>query len=70
MQKRWKKCKGCAYRNQCTGSKDHVRVVSRHVWEEYMEEVEGIHHQTEMKEIYQKRKEAIEQVIADGKNMG
>jgi hypothetical protein len=35
-----------------------------------MEEVEGIHHQTEMKEIYQKRKEAIEQVIADGKNMG
>ena len=62
-----KKCKDCPYQNQCTGSKDHVKVVSRHVWEGYMEEVEEIRHQTGMKEIYQKRKETIERVFADGK---
>lgn len=32
-----------------------------------MEEVEEIRHQTGMKEIYQKRKETIERVFADGK---
>ena len=62
-----KKCKDCPYQNQCTGSKDHVKVVSRHVWEGYMEEVEEIRHQTGMKEVYQKRKETIERVFADGK---
>ena len=62
-----KKCKDCPYQNQCTGSKDHVKVVSRHVWEGYMEKVEEIRHQTGMKEIYQKRKETIERVFADGK---
>ncbi|WP_197092227.1 transposase, partial [Enterocloster citroniae] len=59
--------KDCPYQNQCTGSKDHVKVVSRHVWEGYMEKVEEIRHQTGMKEIYQKRKETIERVFADGK---
>ena len=62
-----KKCKDCPYQNQCTGSKDHVKMVSRHVWEGYMEKVEEIRHQTGMKEIYQKRKETIERVFADGK---
>ena len=32
-----------------------------------MEEVEEIRHQTGMKEVYQKRKETIERVFADGK---
>lgn len=32
-----------------------------------MEKVEEIRHQTGMKEIYQKRKETIERVFADGK---
>lgn len=29
-------CKGCRYLKQCTESKDHVKVVTRHVWEEYI----------------------------------
>ena len=62
-----KQCRGCPYRDQCTGSKDYVKVVCRHVWENYMEEVEEIRHQIGMKEIYQKRKETIERVFADGK---
>lgn len=60
-------CRDCPYRNQCTKSKDHVKVVTRHVWEDYMEEAEEIRHTLGMKEKYQKRKETIERVFADGK---
>ena len=60
-------CKDCPYLNQCTNSKDHVKVVTRHVWEEYMEEAEEIRYTLGMKEKYQKRKETIERVFADGK---
>ena len=41
--------------------------VYKRQWEGYMEKVEEIRHQTGMKEIYQKRKETIERVFADGK---
>ena len=38
------KCAGCQYLSQCTESKDHVKLVTRHVWEEYMEAAEDIRH--------------------------
>lgn len=61
------KCKNCPYLNQCTESKDHIKVVTRHVWERYMEQVEEIRHTRGTKEIYQKRKQTIERVFADAK---
>lgn len=60
-------CKECPYRGQCTGSRDNVKVVTQHVWENYMEETEDIRHTTGIKERYQKRKETIERVFADAK---
>ena len=57
-----KKCKDCPYQSQCTGSKDHVKVITRHVWENYMEQVEEIRHTKGIKEIYQQRKQTIERV--------
>lgn len=30
-------CEGCQYLSQCTASKNHVKLVTRHVWEDYME---------------------------------
>lgn len=62
-----KKCRDCPYRSQCTESTNHVKVVTRHVWERYMEEAEDIRHTKGIKEIYQKRKESIERVFADAK---
>ena len=35
-------CEGCQYLSQCTASKDHVKLVTRHVWEDYMETCEDI----------------------------
>ncbi|WP_317077662.1 transposase, partial [Clostridium neonatale] len=41
--------------------------ICRHVWEEYMEQVEDIRHIKGMKEIYMLRSQTIERVFADAK---
>lgn len=60
-------CKSCPYLEQCTHSKNHVKVVTRHVWEEYMEVCEDIRHTTGMKELYSHRKETIERIFGTAK---
>lgn len=60
-------CESCPHLNQCTKSKEHVKVVTRHVWEEYIETCEEIRHTQGMKEIYDLRKETIERVFGDAK---
>ena len=62
-----KACDNCPFLNQCTQSKNHVKVICRHVWEEYMEQVEDIRHIKGMKEIYMLRSQTIERVFADAK---
>lgn len=62
-----KECENCPYKKKCTESSTNTKVVTRHVWENYMEQAEDIRHTIGMKEIYQKRKETIERVFADGK---
>lgn len=60
-------CSSCPYISQCTNSKNHVKVISRHVWEEYLEECEEIRHTLGSKAIYDLRKETIERVFGDAK---
>ena len=62
------KCKNCPFLEKCTASKNYQKVVTRHVWEEYREEVvDHIRHTDKWKEIYPKRKETIERCFADAK---
>ena len=61
------KCKDCPYRKYCTNSKDHVKVVQRHIWEHYMEKAEDIRHTIGIKQIYSLRSQTIERVFADAK---
>ena len=61
------KCKDCPFRKQCTESKECVKVVTRHVWENYLETVEDIRHTRGIKEIYSLRSQTIERVFADAK---
>ena len=56
-------CEGCPHLSQCTLSRNHVKVVTRHVWEGYMERAEEIRHTLGNKEIYARRKETIEQIF-------
>ena len=60
-------CQKCEYIHKCTNSQNNVKVITRHIWEEYLEKVEDIRHTDGMKEIYAKRKETIERVFADAK---
>ena len=60
-------CKGCPYLSQCTNSKDYVKMITRHVWEDYMEICEDIRCQIGNKERYKKRKETIERLFGTAK---
>ena len=60
-------CSTCTHLHQCTESKDHVKLITRHVWEKYMEKAEDIRHTIGNKEIYQQRKETIERIFGTAK---
>lgn len=60
-------CKSCRYLSMCTGSKNHQKVVTRHVWQNHLEEVEHLRQHQHVKQIYAKRKETVERVFADAK---
>ena len=60
-------CRNCPMRTQCTESKNCVKVVTRHVWADYLERAEDIRHSPEGKEVYALRKETIERVFGDAK---
>ncbi len=60
-------CEKCPYLTQCTNSKSHQKVVTRHVWEDYMDKADDYRHMPEYRAIYEERKETIERVFADAK---
>ena len=60
-------CKSCPYLSQCTESKTHEKVITRHIWEDYLELCEDIRYGIGMKEKYQKRKETIERLFGTAK---
>jgi len=60
-------CENCPCLERCTESKSHVKVVTRHVWQEYMEIAEDIRYGIGMKEVYERRKETIERVFGTAK---
>ena len=60
-------CEKCEFLGQCTASKNHVKVVTRHVWEEYMEACEDIRYTEGMRELYSHRKDTIERIFGTAK---
>ncbi|MED1457852.1 transposase, partial [Bacillus smithii] len=60
-------CKDCPFLSKCTQSKEHKKLIQRHVWEFYLEEADHLRHTQENKSIYARRKETIERVFADAK---
>ena len=57
----------CPLLNQRTKSKNHQRVIRRHVWGDLMDEAEHLRLMHRNKSIYKKRKQAIERIFADAK---
>lgn len=60
-------CENCPQISQCTESKDHTKMIMRHVWEEDMEKAEEIRYGIGNKQIYQLRKETIERIFGTAK---
>ena len=60
-------CSDCPYISQCTESKNHVKLVTRHIWEDYIEKCEDIRLSIGMKELYSLRKETIERLFGTAK---
>lgn len=60
-------CKSCPYLSKCMESKEHEKVIIRHIWEEYLETSEDIRHTLGNKEIYMLRKETKERLFESAK---
>ena len=63
------KCAHCPYLSQCTASKDHVKLVTRHVWAEYLEQAEENRYTYGIREWYALRKETTERDFAQAKEL-
>ena len=62
-------CAHCPLLEQCTQSANHVKVLTRHVWERSKERIDK-HRLTEWgRAIYQRRKETVERSFADAKEL-
>jgi transposase len=62
-----KHCKGCPFKERCGANEKGQKVMTRHIWQEYMDLVEQLRRTERGKEIYAMRKETIERVFADAK---
>lgn len=62
-----KQCENCPLKDRCTQSQNSTKVITRHIWQEYLDEAEFTRHTRRWKEIYPRRKETIERVFAENK---
>ncbi|MGL5616963.1 MAG: IS1182 family transposase [Sarcina sp.] len=60
-------CLKCPLKSQCTQSKNAQKVVTRHIWQENLEEAQHLRHDNYVKSVYKRRKETIERIFADAK---
>lgn len=62
-------CKDCPLLLQCTHSTNHIKVLTRHVWQDAKERIDA-HRKTGVgKKLYARRKETVERSFADGKQL-
>ena len=60
-------CRNCPTREKCTKAQNCQKTVTRHIWQDYIEQCEDIRYTPKYQELYKKRKETIERVFADAK---
>lgn len=62
-------CKSCDFLNRCTSSRNHTKVITRHVWEDSRERANNNRLSEYGKQIYKRRKETVERSFADSKQL-
>ena len=49
-------CANCPLLARCTKSKDHRKIIERHIWAHHVEEADHLRHQNDIKQIYARRR--------------
>jgi transposase len=62
-----KYCCTCSERERCTQSRNHTKVITRHIWATYLEEANHLRHTPIHEALYALRSQTIERVFADYK---
>lgn len=62
-------CSECPRLDECTESANHVRVITRHVWQKYKDKVRNNRLTDFGKYLQQKRRETVERSFADAKEL-
>jgi transposase len=62
-------CKACPLRDQCTRSRNHQKVMVRHVWEAERDQINQNRNTDWGKKVYQRRQETVERSFADAKQL-
>lgn len=62
-------CSKCPRLSECTRSQNHVKVITRHVWESHREWIRENRISEAGKKLYARRKETIERSFADSKEL-
>lgn len=61
------RCRNCPYKRKCGANERGQKLLTTHIWQEYLDLVEALRKTERGKEIYAMRKETIERVFADAK---
>ena len=64
-----RQCANCPQRTQCTQSKNHQKLITRHVWQGFKEEIDANRLTDLGKRLYAPRKETVERSFADAKEL-
>jgi len=63
-------CDKCPSRDKCIYEEQKMIIIRRHVWQEYLTEIDRFKEKTDLgKRIYKKRKETVERAFADLKEL-
>lgn len=62
-----KSCETCPLKEKCTKSKNNQKVITRHIWQNYKDEVNEKRYEELFKSEYPKRKQTIERIFGDCK---
>ncbi len=62
-------CAQCPRLKECTQSRNHQKVIHRHIWEKHCETVNNHRYEERGKRIYKRRKETVERSFADAKEL-
>lgn len=62
-------CTSCPSRSKCTQSRNHVKLVTRHIWQHYKDAIDANRLTDHGKKLYARRKETVERSFADAKQL-